>query len=159
MIAAFHLINVSQAVNNICIFLMFSHTECKARLIRSHRSSPTVIQVACAREGSGIQCVERTGSPTRLRAWRDACPPLALAETRSDTHHWRHDTLYWHYDTLIFLRWLRNAASYLAFSLTFHSYHTSVSCCAAAHLSWLNVLFSSLFSSYFSSSFSSLSGL
>ena len=84
-------------------FSCLSHAECKARLIRSRRSSPTVIRVACAREGSGIQCAERTGSPTHPRAWRDARPPLALAETRSDTHHWRQDTQHGLHDTLIFL--------------------------------------------------------
>lgn len=66
---------------------MLSHAEWKACLIRNSLSSLTVIWVACAQDGSGIQCVERTGSPMCPPAWLDAPPPLAPAEIWSDTHH------------------------------------------------------------------------
>ncbi len=75
----------------MCIFFMLSRAEWKDCLIRNSLSSLTVIRVACAQEGSGIQCVERTGSPTCPRAWPDAPPPLVLAEIRSETHHLLHD--------------------------------------------------------------------
>lgn len=61
-------------------FLLVSHAEWKACLIRNHLFSLTVIWVACAQEGSGIQCVVRMGSPTCPRAWLAASPPLVLAE-------------------------------------------------------------------------------
>lgn len=79
------------AVNNICIFLTLSHAEWKACLIRNSLSSPTVTRVACALEESGIQCVERTGSPTCPHAWLDAPPPLAPAGTQSVTHQCLHN--------------------------------------------------------------------
>lgn len=66
---------------------MLSNAERRACQIRNGLSSLTVIRAACAQKGSGIQCVERTGSPTCPHAWLDAPPPLALAEIRSETHN------------------------------------------------------------------------
>ncbi|XP_074488685.1 solute carrier organic anion transporter family member 1C1-like isoform X3 [Sebastes fasciatus] len=42
-----------------------------------------VAGITVSYSGSGIQCVERMGSPMFLPAWLDAPPPLALVEIRS----------------------------------------------------------------------------
>lgn len=61
---------------------VFLCPELGACLTRNGLSSPTVTQVACAPEESGIQCVERTGSHMCPLAWLDAPPPLVLAKTQ-----------------------------------------------------------------------------
>lgn len=70
---------------------MYAHAEWKDCLPTNAPSSLTVIRVACAQGGTGIQCVVRTGSPTCPHVWLAAPPPLARAETRLVTHHCLHD--------------------------------------------------------------------
>lgn len=83
-------------------YFFVSHADWGAYLIRSSLSSLTVIRIARAQARSGIQCVERTGSPTCPRVWLDATPPLALARTRSDTHHTHETCMFFSKRSMIF---------------------------------------------------------
>lgn len=96
-----------------------SHAEWGAYLIRSSLSSLSVIRIARAQAESGIQCVERTGSPTCPRVWLDATPPLALARTRSDTHHCPHETCMFFSKRSVIFR-LDSQFSFISYSCMYH---------------------------------------